>query len=141
MKLDKTLQFAVILAWDDLMKAGEPSSIRVEYRSKPGIALDNVSVWSSKVWGFHDLVCDYWTRASSAHPSGVCFKNGQNSDKLADSLGFIMKNQDRFTRPADAGGNGLVLIDSPAADERLEAASWMNQVRGSDIDCVASGAD
>ena len=137
MELDKALQFAVIAAWDDLMKASQPSSVRVEYQGKPGTALDNMSVWSSKVWGYHDLVCD-WTSASSAHPSGVCFKNGHGSDKLADSLSFIMNNQDRFTRPADAGRNGLVLIDPPAIDERQEAATWMNQVRGSDANFASA---
>ena len=85
MELDKALQLAVIAAWDDLMKASQPRSVRVEYQGKPGTSLDNVSVWS-----------------------------------------------DQFTRPADAGRNGLVLIDPPGADERQEAATWMNQqVRGS----------
>ena len=51
-----------------------------------------------------------------------------------------MKNQNQFTRPADAGRNGLVLIDPPAVDERQEAATWMNQVRGSDTN-FASAAD
>jgi len=102
--------------------------------------LDNVSVWSAKAWGYHDLLCDYWTSSSPAHPSGVCFKNGHGSDKLADSLGFIMKNQNQFTWPADAGSNGLVLIDLPATDESRDAATWMNQVRGSDAS-FASAAD
>ena len=132
MELDKALQFAVILAWGDLMRTSQSRSVRVEYRGKPESALDNMSVWSSKVWGYHDLVCDYSTSALSSYPSGVCFKNGYGSDKLADSLSFIMHNQDRFTRVADAGHNGLVLIDPPARDERQEAAAWMNQVRGSD---------
>jgi hypothetical protein len=140
MELDKALQLAVIVAWEDLTKSNEARSVRVEYQGKPGTALDSVSVWSSKVWGYHDLVCDYWTSASSAHPSGVCFKNGHGSDKLADTLGFVMENQDQFTRPADAGRNGLVLIDPPAVDERQEAATWMNQVRGSDAN-FASAAD
>ena len=131
MELDKALQFAVTVAWDDLMKASEPGSIRVEYQGKSGISLDRVSVWSAKAWGYHDLVCDYWTSAS-AHSSGVSFKNGHGSDKLTDTLDFIMKNQGQFTRPADTGRNGLVLIDPPGADERQEAATWMNlQVRGS----------
>ncbi len=77
MELDKAFEFAVILAWDDLMKASEPGSVRVEYQGKPGISLDHVSVWSAKAWGYHDLVCDYWTSTSSAHPSGLCFMNGQ----------------------------------------------------------------
>jgi len=29
MELDKALQFAVIAAWDDLMKASQPSSVPV----------------------------------------------------------------------------------------------------------------
>jgi hypothetical protein len=133
MELDKALRFAAILAWDDLMKASEPGSIRVEYQGKSGISLDRVSVWSAKAWGYHDLVCDYWTSTSPAHPSGLCFKDGQESAKLAETLGFIMKNQNRFTRPADAGDHGLILIDPPTVEERREAAAWMSQVRGSDI--------
>jgi hypothetical protein len=140
MELDKALHLAVILAWEDLTKSNETRSVRVEYQGKPGTALNTVSLWSSKAWGYHDLICDYWTSSSPGHLSGVSFKNGHGSDKLADSLGFIMDNQDEFTRPADAGRHGLVLIDPPAADERQEAAIWMNQVRGSDAN-FASAAD
>jgi hypothetical protein len=140
MELDKALQFAVIVAWEDLTKADHSRSVRVEYQGKPGTSLDNVSVWSAKAWGYHDLLCDYWTPASSAHPGGACFKNGHRSDKLAESLDFIMRNQNLFTRPADAGRNGLVLIDPPAVDERQQAASWMNQVRGSDTNFASAAA-
>lgn len=138
MELDKALQFAMTLAWDDLLKASQPRSVRVEYHGKPGIFLDSVSVWSAKAWGYHDLLCDYWTSAPSSHPSGVCFENGRGSVKLAETLGFIMKNQDQFTRPADAGRNGLVLIDPPAVDEPKEAATWMNQVRGTDTNFASA---
>jgi len=132
MELDKALQFAVIVAWDDLMKAGEPRRVRVEYQGRPGMSLDHVSIGSAKAWGYHDLLCDYWTSASSGHPNGACFKKGHSSDKLAAALGVIMKNQDQFRRPLDAGRNGLVLIDPPAPDDREEAVRWINQVRGSD---------
>ena len=40
MELDKALQLAVIAAWNDLMKASQPSSVRVEYQRKPGTSLD-----------------------------------------------------------------------------------------------------
>ena len=133
MELDKALQFAVTVAWDDLMKAGEPRPVRVEYQGRPGMSLDHVSIWSAKAWGYHDLLCDYWTSASSGHPDGASFKNGLSSDKLAEALGVIMKNQDHFRRPLDAGCSGLVLIDPPAPDAREEAVSWINQIRGSDI--------
>lgn len=31
MELDKALEFAVILSWEDLMKVAMPASVRVEY--------------------------------------------------------------------------------------------------------------
>jgi len=123
---------------EDLTKADQSRLVRVEYQGKPGTSLDNVRVWSAKAWGYHDLLCDYWTSSSLAHPSGVCFKNGHGSDKLADSLGFIVRNQDQFTRPADARHHGLVLVDPPAVDERQQAATWMNQVRGSDTNFASA---
>jgi hypothetical protein len=138
MELDKALQFAVIAAWEDLTKADQSRPVRVEYQGKPGTSLDNVSVWSAKAWGYHDLLCDYWTSASSAHPGGASFKNGHRSEKLAEGLDFIMRNQNLFTRPADAGRNGLVLIDPPAVDERQQAATWMNQVHGSDTNFASA---
>jgi hypothetical protein len=140
MELDKAFEFAVILAWDDLTKATKLCSARVEYQGEPGAGLDHLSVWSARVRGYHDLVCDYWTRASSAHPSGLRFRNGQYSDQLAQTLDFIMKNQDQFTRSADACRNNLVVIDPPAGDERTEAATWMKEVRGSATN-FASAAD
>jgi hypothetical protein len=92
--------------------------------------LDYVGVWSVKAWGYYDLVCDYWTWTSPTHPSGAGFKNGHSSDQLAETLDFIMKNQDQFTRPADACRDGLVLIDPPTGEERTEAATWMRGVQG-----------
>jgi hypothetical protein len=50
---------------------------------------------------------------------------------LAQTLDFVMKNQGQFTRPADAGRHGLVLIYPPDGDDRIEAATWMKaQVLG-----------
>ena len=138
MELDKALQFAVILAWEDLMKVTEPRLVRVEYRGEPGTSLDYVSVWSVRAGGYQDLVCDYRTWASSAYPSGVRFRNGHSSDRLAQTLDFIMKNQDQFTRRADACRDGLVLIYPPARDERAEAATWMRGVHGTTTDLGAA---
>ena len=140
MELDKAFQFAVILAWEDLMKASQPGSARVVYDSKPGTSLDYVSVWSARAWGYYDLVCDYWTWTSSAHPSGIGFRNSHNSDKLAETLDFIMKNQDQFTRPDDACRDGLVLIYPPTEDEKTEAAAWMRLVQAT-ANHVAIAAD
>jgi hypothetical protein len=129
LELDNAFHYAVTLAWDDLKKPIEPRSIRVEYLSEPGTALDRVSVWSVRVGGYQDLVCDYWTRISSAHPTSMCFENGYYSDRLARTFDFIMNNQGQFTRPADAGRHGSVQIHPPDADDRREAATWLKAVR------------
>ena len=139
MELDKALKFAVILAWEDLMKVTNPCSARVEYRCEPGTWLDYLSVWSVRAGGEQDLVCDYWTWTSSTHPSGVRFSNRFHSDQLGQTLDFILMNQDQFTRPADACRDGLALIYPPTGDERTEAATWMRGVHGAATNVSRAG--
>jgi hypothetical protein len=129
LELDNAFRYAVTLAWGDLMKPIEPRSIRVEYLSDPGTALDHLSVWSVRAGGYQDLVCDFWASASVAHPSGAGFGNRYHSDALAQGLLFVMRNQGQFTRPADAGRHGLVLIHPPDADDRRKASTWMKEVQ------------
>lgn len=128
MELDKAFQYAVSLAWGDF-KGTNSQSIRVEYLCEPAVALDHLSVWSVTAGGYHNLVCDYWARTSSSHPSGIRFGQGHYSDGLAQTLDFIMKNQGRFTRPPDACCHGTVLIHPPDANDRREAAAWMKVAR------------
>src|SRR5690242_17919393 len=129
MELDKVFQFAVISAWKDLTKIANPCSVRVEYQCEPGASLDYLRIWSDRGGGYQRLVCDYWTWTSWAHPSGVRFTNGYYSDGLGQTLDFIMKNQDQFTRCADACRDGLVLIYPPTRDERTEAVTWIRGIR------------
>ena len=131
MELDKALQFAVILAWEDLAKVSKPCAARVEYLYKPGTALDYLSVWSVRAGGEQDLVCDYRTWTSSAHPSGARFRNGHRSEQLAQTLDLIVKNQEQFTHPADACRQGLVIIHPPASEQLTEATTWIKVFRGS----------
>ena len=130
MELDEALNCAVVSAWEDLKRVTKPCSVRVEYQRQPGARLDYLSVWSVRAGGYQDLVCDYWTWTSSAHPSGIRFSNGHHSDTLAQTLDFIMKNQAQFTRRADACRDGLVLIYPPTEDELTEASRWMGEVQG-----------
>jgi hypothetical protein len=92
--------------------------------------LDYLRIWLDRGRGYQRLVCDYWTWTSPAHPSGVRFTNGYHSDGLGQTLDFIMKNQDQFTRRADTCRDGLVLIYPPTGDERTEAATWIRGVHG-----------
>lgn len=130
MELDKAFRFALVLAWEDLLKVAKPCSIRLEYQFEPDTFLDHLTVWLDKSGGYGDLVCDYWTGTSATHASGIDFRNGHHSVNLAQTLDFIMKNQDQFTHPADASRHGLVWIYPPAEEDRAEAATWMSAVHG-----------
>lgn len=127
--LDKAFQYAVTLAWDDLMKPVELRSIRVEYVCAPGAVLDHLSVWAVRAGGYQNLVCDCWSRASLAHSGGALFADQYRSDKLAGALGLVLENQDQFTRFADASRFGLVQIYPPDAGDRREASSWMTTIQ------------
>ena len=141
MELDKALKFAVILAWEDLMKVTSPCTARVEYRCEPGSSVDYVNVWSVNAESQQQMVCDYWTWTSPAHPSGIRFSNGFQSDQLGQALDFILKNQGQFTRRADASRDGLALIYPPTGDERTEAATWIKGVHGAPTNISRPGEE
>jgi hypothetical protein len=130
MELNKAFQLAVVQGWDDLIKKKGVQSARVEFISKPGTPVDHLGVWASKAWGDCDLVCDYWTQKSSGHSAGASFWNGFSSKELAGALDFIMKHQGQFERSASGCSEGLVLIDPPTSDERIEATDWIKKLRG-----------
>jgi hypothetical protein len=131
MEFDKALRLAVILSWDDILKVPNSSSVRLEYQQEAGTSLDSLSVWSDRPKGNQFLICNCRTTTTSAHPAGTRFANGYHSDRLAQNLDFIMKNQNEFTYPADAGRNGLVLIYPPSGEDRTEAAAWMSGIQSS----------
>ena len=130
MELDKALEFAVVLGWDDLKKVSDPCSVRVEYRSAVGTELDYLSIWSVDGEGKQHMVCDYWTQTSSTHPSGIRLNGRFQSPQLGVALDFILMNQDQFTRPADACPEGWALVIPPTADELDKATTWMGGVHG-----------
>lgn len=140
MQLDKALEFAVILAWQDLM-TGRVLSARVEYESKRGLPVDFLTVWTLTSGGTQDRVCDYATCASPDHPMGVRFTNDYHSNALAQALDFIMKNQEQLTRPDDAWRPHLVLIQPPTPELAAEATAWMAGTRAAASNRVRPKAD
>jgi hypothetical protein len=139
MELDKALGFAAILGWDDLKKVSDPCSVRVEYRTAVGTTVDYLSIWSVDAEGKQKKVCDYWTRTSSAHPSGICFNNKFQSPQLGLALDFILMKQDQFTRPTDACPEGLALVYPPTGDELTEATTWMGGIQGAAMNVGRAG--
>jgi len=129
-ELDKALEFAVVLGWDELKTIADPCSVRVEYRNTVGTAVDYLSIWSVNAKYEQHMVCDCWTWTSSAHPSGIRFTGKFQPPKLGMALDFILMNQDQFTRPAGACPEGLALVYPPNADELTEATTWIAGVHG-----------
>jgi len=125
MEFDKALEFAVTLAWNDLGAGDRLLSARVEYESKRGVPVDSLTVWTLRSQGYQDRVCDYWSGESTTHPAGMLFNNRYHSDTLAQALGFIMKNQDKFTHPPDAWRPHFVMIQPPSTDQVAQATAWM----------------
>jgi hypothetical protein len=62
------------------------------------------------------------------------FATSYRSQILADNLDFIMRNQCRFSRPADHSIHGLVQVDVPGDEDRKIATAWSCSARGSVAD-------
>ena len=130
LELDRAFHYAVTLAWDDLTKWVEPCSMRSGIRMCAWRRVGQSGACGLfRARGYQDLVCECWTQASLAHSGGAFFSNQQHSDKLAGALGFILENQDLFTRLTDACRHGLVLIYPPDAEDRAEACNWMTTIQ------------
>jgi hypothetical protein len=133
MDLDRALELAVVSSWGDLVKPGDPCSVRVEYRKVPNLPLDSLEVWMVRNRGYGTLVCRYSVAPSnSPSPSSEVprahFANSCHSKMLVKDLDFIMRNQRQFTRPADRSIHGWVRIDCPSDADRNDAAAWSKTV-------------
>jgi hypothetical protein len=124
MDFEKALEFAVISAWDDLVKPQEKNSIHVEYTNVDGIPVPSLQVWAT-YRGHGYRVCDYSTGpANGSKLKGTRFSNSYGSQTLPETLDLIMLNQSQFTRPAGRGVNGLVQVAAPSKEARARAAEW-----------------
>ena len=133
MDLDRALELAVVSSWGDLVKAGDPCSVRVEYRKVPNLPLDALEVWTVRNRGYGTLVCRYSVGPSnspslSSELPRVRFANSYDSEMLIKNLNFIVRNQGQFTRPADRSIHGWVRIDCPSDADRNDAAAWSKTV-------------
>jgi hypothetical protein len=133
MELDRTFELAVVASWEDMVKPGDTCSVHVEYEKQPDSPVSSVMVWTIRNRGYGTLVCRYSVAPSnSASPSfegpPVHFANSYHSKKLADTRDFVVRNQNRFTRPADRSIHGLVQIDCPSQEDRSDAAIWSQAI-------------
>lgn len=120
--LERILESAVVISWDDLMRGAQTGLIHVEYGFAAGETLDYLKVWSSLTRGHWLLACEYWMSANTFHTAGIGFENGYQSEGLAHILEVAMQHQSSFVLPPNLGRQGLLQISMPTAEESASAA-------------------
>lgn len=143
MELDRALELAVVSSWGELVKPGETCSVHVEYENVSDLPLSSLEVWTIRNRGYGTLVCDYSVVPSnSVSPSsevpGIRFANSYHSKMLVNNLNFVMRNQHRFTRPADGSIHGLVQIDCPTEEDKSDAGTWSRAVLTDSAEIIGS---
>jgi len=124
--LERILESAVVISWDDLMRSTDTGLIHIEYGFADRGTLDYLKVWSSLSRGHWLLACEYWMSANAFHGAGVGFENGYKSEGLAHILEIAMQHQDSFVLPPNVGRQGLLQISTPTKEESEAAAAVIN---------------
>jgi hypothetical protein len=126
--LERILESAIVVSWEDLMHDAQTGLIHIKYDFAPDGTLENLNVWSSIIRGHWFLVCDYWMSASKFHGVGIHFENGYQSETLAHILEVIMQHQDSFALVPNLGRQGLLQVQTPTQGESTAAAASMSEV-------------
>ena len=145
MDLDRALELAVVASWDELVDPGEACSIHVEYVNLSELPVNSLEVWKIKNRGYGTLVCRYSTGSnllvSRLEVPAMHFANSYGSQTLADSLDFILRNQQQLSRPSDRSIHGLVRVDLPLEKDRESAEIWSREVRTDSTGCARHDED
>lgn len=123
--LERTLESAVIVSWEDLIPEAQTGLIHVEYGFAPTGTLDYLKIWSSVSRGHWLLACEYWMSESTFHGAGVRFDNGYESEGLSNILEPVMQHQTVFVLPENMGRQGLLQIPTPTEEDRSAAGEWI----------------
>lgn len=124
--LERILESAVVIYWDDLMRGTHTGLIHIEYGFGAGGTLDYLNVWSSLSRGHWLLACEYWMSENTFHGAGIGFDNGYQSEGLAHILESVLQHQNSFVLPPNRGRQGLLQIPTPTKEESAAAAALIN---------------
>jgi len=123
--IERILECAVTVNWNDLTKSQDNSSMRIEYGTGPRCSLEYLKLWSSSKRGYWHLLAEYWMRSSIEHRSGITFSRGNYSADFVRMLDAVMHHQDDFLASSPAFPDGLVQIKSPTTTELSTAITEM----------------
>src|SRR5579872_2422550 len=88
--IERILECAVCLNWEDFASSSLPTSMQLEYRIGTTHSLDSLKLWSSTSRGYWNLVCEYWMQSSTTHQRGITFTGAYSSPVLTHMLDAIM---------------------------------------------------
>jgi hypothetical protein len=130
--LDQMLEAMVVVAWDDMLPAGQIGTVHVQYRFGGDHSLANLQVWVSEIRGHWLLVCEYSGVPSTRKELHLAFSNSYRSDLLTQILGFVVENQSKFARAPELNRDSLVQVQTPTEDEKARALKLVNEAQAAD---------
>lgn len=126
-RLDRSLEYAAVQSWDELMPDPASGQIHFEYRIGCDGSLDFLKVWASVSRGQWKLVCEMWMGSFGSHTAGLFFSNGYEPVMFAHAMKFLMEHEGAFSMLPSQ--NRLVQVFPPTPAERGEAEVWMKRIR------------
>ena len=121
------LESVMILSWPDIMKEYPSGLLHVEYRTGPDDFIEYLTVLSSGVRGYWQLVCEYWTSALWSHERGLSFGDGRSSAAMTEMLEFVMDHQNAFLRRSTPTHDLLLQVNPPTEQETTAAKECMRE--------------
>lgn len=122
--LGRMLECAVILHWQDIVRAQDHAAIHIECGAGTGSQLAYLKLWSCTTRGAWDLVCEYHV---TEPPSTTHFFGRFSSPALAEALDDLMRRQRSFQSTYPAGSTGLVQVSSPTAQDTDAARACFHE--------------
>jgi hypothetical protein len=126
-EINSILESVMVLCWPDLMKEYPSGLLHLQYRTGPDDFIEYLTVLSSGVRGYWQLVCEYWTSALWSHERGLSFGNGHFSALATEMLEFVMDHQDAFLRRSTPTHDVLLQVNPPTEQETTAAKECMRQ--------------
>jgi hypothetical protein len=120
--LDRVIESAVVVSWNELMPEAIPGIIHVEYHTAEGL-LEYLKVWSSTERGHWNLICEYWNCSLWSHVPGLTFGKIYRPGDFSRRLESVMQHGDDFAKLPQQ--DGLIQIYPPTEDERLAAVDFI----------------
>jgi hypothetical protein len=130
LQIERILESAVILSWNELLSGSDPAFVHVEYATAPEPCLQYLKIWRSAKQREWDLICEYWISAGvpGAPKIGLTFGVNYHSRCLAEILESILRHQGGI--PDALSGKtklNLIVVASPTPEERLSASRCISE--------------